>query len=165
MVDPGPPPRPSPKQGWKAFAWIGGGCLLAVLVVIQVLLLLSWGSRKMAGEVKKSYDARKEHPVLPPWVPVYPGTHAKGLVLHGEGEVTLRTQDPPDRVLDFYADRLRADGFEVERQTETTQVFRLHARRPDGSDVRIRSGQGFGRTWIALGFKTAGAQGWKSKEP
>ena len=154
MVDSGPPSRPSPKPGWKVFAWVGGGCLVAILLVLQVFLLMMWGGRKLGGETKKILDARKEHPVLPPWVPVYPGTHAKGLVFDGQAELSLHTVDPPDRVLGFYAERLRADGFEVERWTEPTRVFRLHARRPDGSEVRVRSGHGFGRTWIALGFKS-----------
>jgi hypothetical protein len=152
MVDPGPALRKPPQQSWKAFAWVGGGCFVAVLAMAQVLLLLAWGSRTMGRELEKGIEARKEHPILPTWVPVYPGTHARGLVFHGQGEMSLHTEDPPDRVIDFYAERLSTNGFAVERRMEPAQVYRLKGRRSDGSAIAIRSGKSFGRTWIALGF-------------
>jgi len=161
-----PPPTKPTGEGWKIAAWLGGGCLVVVLGVAQLAILVAWGNSRVADKKLQLEKARAqairkaraiEHPTLPVWLPVYPGTQARGAAGRREGEVALgRTEDAPEKVLGFYADRLQAKGFAVEPRTEAAQVWRLHARRQDGSELTVQSGQGHSGTWIVLTYKDGG---------
>jgi hypothetical protein len=152
------------RQTRTAIAWIGGGCLFAFLALLQLILLVSWAHKRVElkkgtiekrAEERASLRAKTEHPVLPAWVPVYPGGEPKGGAGAREGEVALRTLDKPDRVLDFYAERLRTNGFAVRPRTEQAMVYTLEGRRPDGSEVTVQSGTGMhpAGTWIVVTYK------------
>jgi hypothetical protein len=155
------------RQKRAAIAWVGGGCLFVILALLQLVLLGSWATARMKATMvqieKRAQErvkmrARTEHPTLPGWVPVYPGAEAKGAAGETEGEVALRTDDPPAQVLGFYADRLRANGFEVEPPTEEAQVHTLQGRRRDGRELTVQSGTGMEPrgTWIVVHYKTGG---------
>ncbi len=155
------------KQTRTAIAWIGGGCLFAFLALLQLVLLVSWGHKRVElqksaiekrMQVQAKRSAKTEHPVLPAWVPIYPGGEPKGPADAREGEVALRTQDQPDRVLDFYAERLRANGFALRPRTNQAAVYTLLGRRPDGREVTVQSGTALhpAGTWIVVTYKATG---------
>jgi hypothetical protein len=61
---------------------------------------------------------------LPDWVPAYPGGEAQGTGVadtpEGKGGmVTIKTTDSVDKVVKFYEDKLKADGYTVQQSTST----------------------------------------------
>jgi hypothetical protein len=155
------------RQTRTAIAWIGGGCLFAILALLQIVLLVSLAHKRVElkkseiekrSEERASLRAKTEHPVLPAWVPVYPGGEPKGAADARKGEVALRTLDQPDRVLDFYAERLQANGFALMPRTNQAAVYTLEGRRPDGREVTVQSGTGMHPTgtWIVVTYKATG---------
>lgn len=59
---------------------------------------------------------------LPSWLPQYPGAKVEGsFTMRGAGErgasVAFETSDAPAKVADFYENRLKGAGFQVERTT------------------------------------------------
>jgi hypothetical protein len=61
---------------------------------------------------------------VPDWVPAYPGSEAQGTGVadtpEGKGGmVTIKTTDSVDKVVKFYEDKLKADGYTVQQSTST----------------------------------------------
>lgn len=62
---------------------------------------------------------------VPDWVPAYPGGEAQGAFSadtpEGKGgTVTIKTTDSLDKVVKFYEDRLKSDGYTVEQNTSSS---------------------------------------------
>lgn len=61
---------------------------------------------------------------LPDWVPVYPGGESQGTFATDTpeakaGGVTVKTTDSVDKVVKFYEDKLKADGYSVQQSTSS----------------------------------------------
>jgi hypothetical protein len=61
---------------------------------------------------------------VPSWVPMYPGGQAQGNYAATTNEgvggmVTVQTGDSVDKVIKFYEDKLKADGYTVQKTTST----------------------------------------------
>ena len=149
------------RQRRTAVAWIGGCGFVLLLAVGQLALVEWWAYKRAAVQITrlkeaKRVQARTEHPLLPAWVPVYADGEPKGAVGEKGGEVALHTKDKPERVLDFYADRLRGNGFELAPRTQEAQVYKLEARRLDGREITVQSGESHTGTWIVVTYKAGG---------
>lgn len=62
---------------------------------------------------------------VPGWVPAYPGAESQGAFSadtpEGKGgTVTIKTADSVDKVIQFYDERLKGDGFTVEQNSTTS---------------------------------------------
>jgi hypothetical protein len=131
-----------------------------ILMVFHFVLfgvLLLWVSsvvRKRPEGIGRDRDWHpSSDPAPPAWLPVYPGTAVRGPASPRQGKVSLYTEDPPERVLDFYAWRLRANGFEVEPRTKQGKSLQLHAWHRDGSELTVQAGGSHIGTWILLTYK------------
>jgi hypothetical protein len=143
------PRLPEPQRDWKRVVWVGGGCLVAVLAALQVLLVFVLYMNRLTNQMERGM-------AIPAWVPPYPGAHALrdpiGFPrLSGvEGLAFLATADPPETVIDFYSQKMRAQGFVVDPPTLDGNDRRLHAAARDGRDLTVTSGGQEGSAWIKL---------------
>jgi hypothetical protein len=98
---------------------------IAVLVVTVILVkTLRAPAREGEGRVTlKSSAATVSFGApgiskLPPWIPVYAGSHPEGIYSSDTGEETrntysFKTADPAAKVAAFFEDQLKANGFTV----------------------------------------------------
>jgi hypothetical protein len=142
------------RQTWKVLGWVGCGGLAAALVLFLLLLGLGFFGQRIEANKKLARQ-------VPSWVPLYPGTQAKDArdwpnmdPREVEGTIILFTDDPPERVIDYYAGRLRALGFAVDPPSVEDDRVRLRGRAPRGGrDLAVETGSNSQNTWIHLQYK------------
>ncbi|HXU44985.1 MAG TPA: hypothetical protein VN783_05630 [Thermoanaerobaculia bacterium] len=99
---------------------------------------------------------------LPPWIPLYPGATSQGAYSangpQGSGATTiLQTTDSVDKVLAFYEDKLKGEGYAVEKNSyqvnNQTAGGTLTAKSKDGKqEANLIVGQSDGKTAITVSY-------------